>query len=215
MFTGLVQALGRVVEVTPRRGATRLGIASPLRPARMRRGDSIAVDGVCLTVVSRSGNRFVAEVVAETLSRTTLGRLRTGDRVNLECPLRMADPLGGHLVQGHVDATVPVLRVLRRGDDYRLRLGLAPPVRRYVSEKGSVALQGVSLTVSRLVPGEFEVALIPTTRTRTTLGRVRSGDCLNLEVDLMARYLERLIESQGNPGGRKARVSARERKGTR
>jgi len=198
MFTGLIQDVGKVVETSPRRGSVRLGIASALPVPEMADGESVAVDGACLTVTQRRGNRFYADVVAETLARTTLGRLRPGHRVNLERALRLGDPLGGHLVLGHVDDTVRVAGLARQGNDVRLRLTLTPAIRRYVAIKGSVALQGVSLTVSALDREGFEVALVPHTLGRTTLGDLRVGDPLNVEVDLLARYLER-ITGEGGP----------------
>jgi len=160
--------------------------------AKLTDGESIAVDGVCLTVAARRGDRFHADAVAETLSVTTLGHLSVGDSVNLERSLCLGDRLGGHLVQGHVDGTAAVQRVQRRGDDFRVRVELGPELRPYVARKGSVALQGASLTVAALGPDWFEVVLIPATLTRTTLGRLRPGDRVNVEVDLLARYLERL-----------------------
>ena len=198
MFTGLIEDVGKIVEASPRRGSTRLGIASALPVASMKDGDSVAVDGACLTVVQRRGNRFHADVVAETLARTTLGGLRPGRRVNLERALRLGDHLGGHLVLGHVDDTAKVTALTRRGDDVRLRIELTPAIRRYVALKGSVALHGVSLTVSGLDDSSFEVALVPQTLARTTLGDVRVGEPLNVEVDLLARYLER-ITGEGGP----------------
>lgn len=193
MFTGLIQEVGKVVEATPRRGSTRIGVSSGLPVAAMQDGESVAVDGVCLTVVRRQGNRFWADAVSETLARSTLGELRPGKKVNLERALRLGDHLGGHLVLGHVDATVPVLDVKRRGADVRLRAGLTPEISRYVAFKGSVALHGLSLTVAEVGTDWFEVALIPETLARTTLGEKRVGEKLNVEVDLLARYLERMI----------------------
>ena len=195
MFTGLVQGIGTVIGLVPGRGSARLCIDSPLPAASMKAGDSVAVDGVCLTVARRAGRRFFADVVAETLSRSTLGARRPGDAVNLEPSLRVGDPLGGHLVQGHVDATTRVLEIARRGDDWRVRLRLPAGLRRYVAEKGSIALHGVSLTVSRVARDRFEVALIPETRRRTTLGALRTGDAVHVEVDLLARYLEAMAGS--------------------
>ena len=192
MFTGLVQAVGRVAEVSPRRGSTRVGIGCPWPVDAIERGASVAVDGVCLTVVEFHSGRFYSDVVAETLSRSTLGRLRPGHRVNLERSLRWGDPLGGHLVQGHVDGIVRVLEIRRRGDDHRLRLELPEAIRRYVALKGSIALGGASLTVADLDARSFGVALIPETLAGTTLDQLRVGDTVNVEVDLVARYLERL-----------------------
>jgi len=200
LFTGLVEAVGKVVGVSPRRGATRIGIASPLPVEQMQDGDSVAVDGVCLTVAERRRDRFYADVVAETLARSTLGTLRSGHKVNLERSLRLGDRLGGHVVLGHVDGTVEVVALDRRGADCRLRVSLPPELARFVSLKGSVAVQGISLTVAGLEPGSFEIALVPHTLERTTVGQVRPGDRLNVEVDLLARYLERLIHNRDPDG---------------
>ena len=193
MFTGLVEAIGTVREVSPRGGVTRLGIVSALPAAEMSEGESVSVDGVCLTVVRLSGDRFNLEVIPETLSRTALGKLRPGSLVNLERSLRLGDRLGGHLLQGHVDSVAPVTQVTRQGADYRLHVGLVPAIARFVAEKGSIALSGVSLTVAALSGETLEVALIPETLSRTNLGEARAGDLLNVEVDLLARYLERLM----------------------
>lgn len=200
MFTGLVEAVGTVAEVRPGRGATRLAIASPLPLDEMQDGESISVDGVCLTVARRTRDRFEADAVAETLSRSTLSGMRTGRRVNLERALRAGDRLGGHLVQGHVDAAPPVVRVRRRGQDWRLRIALPPSLRPYVVEKGSIAVSGVSLTVSAVDGASFEVVLIPETVARTTLGELRAGDAVNVEADVVARYLEGLVLGR-SPGG--------------
>jgi riboflavin synthase len=193
LFTGLIEAVGKVVEVSPGRGSSRIAISSSLPVAEIRDGESISVDGVCLTVSNRRRNRFFADVVAETLSRSTLGKLRPGTRVNLERSMQVGDRLGGHFVSGHVDATVEVKRFQKRGNDCRLRLGLPAGLARYVAPKGSVALDGVSLTVASLEASTFEIALVPHTLEQTTLGGLRAGDELNLEVDLLARYLERLL----------------------
>lgn len=203
MFTGLVEGMGRIVEATPRSGSKRLGIATSLAREEMALGDSVAVDGVCLTVCRVAGDRFWADVVAETLDCTTLSALRAGNHVNLERSLRVGDRLGGHLVQGHVDGTAPVVEVSHRGDDWRLRVGFVPAIRRYVAHKGSVALQGVSLTVAAVEPEAFEIALVPQTLERTTLGKLAVGDRINVEVDLLARYLERLVaeRAESSPSG--------------
>jgi len=200
MFTGLVQEIGRVTETSSRRGSTRIGVASALPVASLEVGESIAVDGVCLTATAFRGDRFYADVVAETLSRTTLGKLRPGGKVNLERALSLGGRLGGHLVQGHVDETARVLQFVRKGDDCRLRVELPPTIAAYVAFKGSIALSGVSLTVAALEEGWFEVALVPQTLRETTLGNLRAGDSLNVEVDLLARYLERLIGVTNRPG---------------
>ena len=198
MFTGLIGAVGKVVEISPGRGSTRSAISSPLPMAEFQDGDSVSVAGVCLTVALRRRDRFFADVVAETLARSTLKKLRPGARVNLERSMQVGDRLGGHFFSGHVDERVAVQRIRKRGNDWRMRLGLPRLLARYVASKGSVALDGVSLTVAALDATGFEVALVPHTLERTTLGGLRTGDELNLEVDLLARYLERLLALQ-NP----------------
>lgn len=202
MFTGLIECVGNVVERRAGRGSARLVVESPLPEAEMRHGESIAVDGACLTVAAFGGGRFEADVVEETLTRTTLGSARAGKRVNLERSLRLGDRLGGHLVQGHVDAVAAVVSLTRRGDDVRLRLAAPSALRRYVASKGSVALNGVSLTVSRVAGSTFEVALIPATLAGTNLGALRAGSGVNVEVDLVARYLERLAAAGAGRQGR-------------
>lgn len=199
MFTGLIEASGRVERVVARAGATRLAIASDLPVASMKDGESVAVDGVCLTVAKRSGRIFEAEAVAETLARTTLGSLRVGETVHLERALALGDRLGGHLVQGHVDAVARVQGLKRRGGDVRLEVALPSALRGLVALKGSISLQGVSLTVSAVSARAFEVALIPETLARTKLGSLRRGDGLNVEVDLLARYLEALLRGRPRP----------------
>jgi|WetSurMetagenome_2_1015567.scaffolds.fasta_scaffold150866_2 riboflavin synthase len=199
MFTGLIEASGRVERVAARAGATRLAIASDLPVASMKDGESVAVDGVCLTVAKRHGRVFESDVVAETLARTTLGSLRVGETVHLERALAIGDRLGGHLVQGHVDAVARVHALRRRGGDVRLEVALPAALRGLVALKGSIALQGVSLTVSAVTSRTFEVALIPETLVRTKLGALRRGDGLNVEVDLLARYLEALTRARSRP----------------
>jgi riboflavin synthase len=193
MFTGLIATVGSVRRVVPKAGATRLTIASDISAASMQDGESIAVDGVCLTVARRSGKTFEADAVAETLSRSTLGRLRVGDAVHLERSLTVGDRLGGHLVQGHVDAVAQVIRLSRRGEDVRLVVALPAGLRRFVAAKGAIAVHGVSLTVAGVRSRSFEIALIPETLVRTKLGRLKPGDGVNLEVDVIARYLETLM----------------------
>jgi riboflavin synthase len=196
MFTGLIEAVGRVRRVVPAVGSTRLTIETELPVAAMRDGESVAVDGVCLTVTRRSGKAFTADAVAETLSRTTLGGLSAGDAVHLERSLAVGDRLGGHLVQGHVDAVAKVIALRRRGNDVRLDVALPKALRGLVAAKGSIALQGVSLTVSAVKPRSFEVVLIPETLARTRLGSLRPGDGLNVEADVIARYLEALMRDR-------------------
>ena len=200
MFTGLVETLGRVERVTPRAGGTRLAIRSSLPVEAMEDGESVAVDGVCLTVARRAGGVFEADAVPETLARSTLGTLHVGASVHLERALAVGDRLGGHLVQGHVDAVVGVVSLRKVRGDVKLEVSLPPALRGLVAFKGSIALAGVSLTVSAVKPRSFEVALIPETVRRTKLGSLRKGDRLNVEIDLIARYLEALVRHRGAPG---------------
>ena len=196
MFTGIIEAVGRVVEVRRRSGSARISVASKLPVAEISDGDSVAVEGACLTVTDRRGDRLYFDAVAETLARTTLRDARPGRRVNMERSVRLGGRLDGHLVQGHVDGVAPVLAVRKEGDDRRLRLGLVPEIARFVAVKGSITLQGVSLTVTTVDREGFEVALVPFTLEWTNLGEVRRGDRLNVEADLLARYLERILEAR-------------------
>lgn len=193
MFTGLVEELGEVLALDPHDDAVRLTVRGHLVTNGAAVGDSIAVNGACLTVTSVDDGAFTADVMAETLNRTSLGGATPGRAVNLERPLRLSDRLGGHLVQGHVDATGEVVR--RESSEHWdvVRIALPPEVARYVVEKGSIAVDGVSLTVSAVGPDWFEVSLIPTTLAATTLGGVEAGERVNLEVDVLAKYTERLL----------------------
>ena len=191
MFTGLVESTAQVRRVEPDGDGVRLEVATPLA-AELEHGDSIAVNGVCLTAVDPSSEGFRADVMPETLRRTSLGPLAGGDEVNLELPLRAGDRLGGHVVQGHVDGTGTVASVTEEGNSRVVRIEAAPEVLRYVVEKGSIAVDGVSLTVSGVDDQAFEVSLIPETLARTTLGAAAPGRAVNLEVDVFAKYVEKL-----------------------
>lgn len=191
MFTGIVAAVGTVLAVAPAADGVRIRVAAgglPLSDVAV--GDSIAVDGVCLTVVARDDAAFEADVSPETMSCTA--GFVPGARVNLEKALRLADRLGGHLVSGHVDGVGTVTRVEARGDNRLLAIAAPADVARYIARKGSIAVNGVSLTVNAVEGCEFRVNLIPHTLASTNLGDLRAGDRVNLEVDLVARYLERL-----------------------
>jgi riboflavin synthase len=201
MFTGIVEELGEVVSVEHLADAARLTVRGPRVTADAEPGDSVAVNGVCLTVTGVAGPVFTADVMAETLNRSGLGALEPGSPVNLERSLRVGDRLGGHMVQGHVDGVGTVTsRVSGERWDV-LRVTVPGGLARYLVEKGSVAVDGVSLTVSALggrgdSPGEppwFEVSLIPTTLAVTTLGRVKPGDRVNLEADVIGKYVERML----------------------
>ena len=208
MFTGIVEELGRVHRIEERPGhpreagaGRRFCFAAQEVLADAKVGSSIAVSGVCLTVVAVEPGRFSVDAVPETLSRTILGELRVGDPVNLERPLTLEQRLGGHLVQGHVDGVGEVVAVTPEGDGVRVTIAIPPPLRRYVAEKGSLAVDGVSLTVASAEGDRCDVALIPHTLKVTTSGGYASGTRVNLEVDLLARYLARLFDESRSGGG--------------
>jgi riboflavin synthase len=194
MFTGIVEELGSVRSTTPNEGGARLEIACTTVLTDAELGSSIAVNGCCLTAVAFGDGWWAADAQRETLDRTTLGGLQTGDPVNLERPMRLADRLGGHLVQGHIDAVGTVAAREPRPDGSTLLTMAAPdPLLRYVVEKGSITVDGVSLTVATVDDASFSVALIPHTLAVTTLGTRQAGDGVNLEVDVLAKYVERLL----------------------
>jgi riboflavin synthase len=192
MFTGIVEEMGELVLADLDGDSARLTVRAPLVSADAVHGASIAVNGVCLTVVDVTDDAFTADVMPETLERSTLGALRVGERVNLERAVRASDRLGGHIVQGHVDGVDEVQARTPGGRWDIVRIGLPPKLARYVVEKGSIAVDGVSLTVSGLGEDWFEVSLIPTTLDLTTLGLRKPGEWVNLEVDVIAKYVERL-----------------------
>ena len=212
MFTGIVEELGRVVRLETVEDSARLTVEAPTVTQDVNLGDSVSVNGCCLTVTAVHGSTFTADLMAETLTRTTLGSQAPGDPVNLERALRASDRLGGHIVQGHVDATAEVLDH-HHGEHWDLlRIGLPQEIARYVAVKGSVALDGVSLTVVDVVdasdvapvPGagaSLSVGLIPETLRRTTLGTRRPGERVNLEVDVLAKYAERLLGARPSQEG--------------
>jgi riboflavin synthase len=201
MFTGIVEGQGEVVDLAlaPEDAGARLRVRAPWLEG-LRVGDSVAVNGCCLTVTTLDPDGFSADVMAESLRRTALGRLGPGDRLNLERPLAVGDRLGGHMVQGHVDGLGRVLERRRLGQgplgeaSEQLRLGLDPELARYVVAKGSITVNGVSLTVVEAGPDWLTVALIPHTMAVTNLGALRQGDEVHLEVDVLAKYVERLLE---------------------
>ena len=197
MFTGLVQEVGEVLAAESGAGGARLRIGAGLAQ-RLGPGDSVAVSGACLTVAAGGGDgAFEADVMNQTLELTTLGGIAPGSAVNLEPALRAGDPMGGHLVQGHVDCRGPVAAVAADGFARRLAIDVPADARRYVAERGSVAVDGVSLTVAGLTAGGFEVSLIPETLARTTLGTLAAGSEVNVELDIVARYVERLMQRLG------------------
>jgi riboflavin synthase len=193
VFTGLIADLGSVAALEHDEEGARIEIHSGLASA-LREGDSVAVNGVCLTATAVSDEGFQAQAMIETLERSSLGCLRAGSRVNLELPLRAEDRLGGHVVQGHVDGTGTVRALHEQGFARVLEIDIEPRLARYLVAKGSVTVDGVSLTVSALGERGFSVSLIPETLQRTTLGQAREGTLVNIEVDILAKHVERLME---------------------
>lgn len=194
MFTGIVLSKGHVASMTERGGDLELGIdAAGLDTARLGIGDSVCVQGACLTVTRKQGTCFYADVSRETLARTTLGQLKPGLNVNLEPSLRAGDALGGHLVSGHVDALGVLRRTEQDARSWRMEFELPAELMRFAAPKGSICINGVSLTINKVEGGHFHVNIIPHTHEVTTLGELRVGDDVNIEIDVVARYLERLM----------------------
>jgi riboflavin synthase len=193
VFTGIVREVGRVVAADGAGDGLHLEIEAPATARGTAIGDSVAVDGCCLTAVSVSDGRIAFDAVPETLARTALGRLTAGGRVNVEPALRAGEPLGGHYVQGHVDGRGRVSAIAPEGDGRRLWIEAEPALLRHVVQKGSIAVDGASLTVAEIDDGRFAVALIPHTLAATTLGELEPGDEVNLETDVLAKYVERLL----------------------
>jgi riboflavin synthase len=207
MFTGLIETTGTILAVTPTAGATRITIAAPTLTAKLNTGDSIAVSGVCLTALSIEPNafppRFSADLATETIARTTLSRLQPDSVVNLELPTPAGSPLGGHVVQGHVDGTATLIALEpitadTALTDYRLRVTIPEQLTTYVVEKGSITIEGISLTVASVRGNEVEVAIIPHTYAATSLRTLSLGSPLNIEVDVLAKYAERQQKSDGS-----------------
>jgi len=197
MFTGIVEELGEIVAVEHGAESAVVTVRGPVVTSDATAGASIAVNGVCLTVVRRDEQTFSVDVMAETLHRSSLGALKPGAKVNLERAMAASTRFGGHIVQGHVDGTAQILDRLP-GDRWEVvQLGLPPGLSRYVVEKGSITIDGVSLTVSAITDDTFSVSLIPTTLELTTLGHKKVGDLVNLEVDVIAKYVERLLTHSG------------------
>lgn len=196
MFTGIVQEIGEIVEIAPAPNGARLVIRMPTLAPDVAMGDSISVDGTCLTAVELGSERIAFEAMGETLARTSLGRLGPGSHVNLELALRASDRMGGHVVQGHVDATGEITATRSDGIATVLTITAPETITRYIVGQGSIAVNGVSLTVSQVVAGGFEIWLIPHTCEVTTFGSLETGDIVNLEVDVFAKYVEKLTGGQ-------------------
>lgn len=193
MFTGLIQDIGQIKSVERKEDGLSLTISTRCDLKSAKVGDSIAVDGVCLTIVKLSGRTFAVEVSPETIQRTSLASVREGQRVNLEMALKMSDPLGGHLVSGHVDGTGEIMAIVPEGNSFRYRFRVNPEISHYLIEKGSVAVDGISLTVAECGQEEFSVSVIPHTAAATTLGKKKAGDRVNVENDLIAKYVEKFV----------------------
>lgn len=198
MFTGIIQSVGKVRSIARRGSGAAVELACEF--AALELGESVAVDGVCLTVVTVTPGGFTADASVETLARTTLGERRAGDAVNLERALAVGDRLGGHIVAGHVDGVGSVLRRVREGESERVTFTAPWEVLRFVAEKGSVTVDGVSLTVNRVGPQDFDVMVVPFTLGATTLATRAPGQRVNLEADVLARYVARAVEAKGGPG---------------
>jgi len=198
MFTGIIVATGRVASIADRGGDLELGLdAAGLDAARVGLGDSVCVQGVCLTVTRKQGSCFFADVSRETMSKTSLGGLKVGSAVNLEPSLRAGDALGGHMVSGHVDGVGRLVNAAADARSTRLTFELPEPLMKFVAPKGSICIDGVSLTVNGVEGPRFEVNIIPHTWKVTTLGALQVGDAVNIEIDVVARYVERLMQYSG------------------
>jgi len=194
MFTGIISAIGRIDDIQ-KPGDWRLKITTPWDCAKIDLGASIACSGVCLTVVERDADWFAVEVSAESLSRTTIGTWQAGTQINLERALRLGDELGGHIVSGHVDGLAIIDQITRSGDSHELGISVPEALSKFIAEKGSVSLDGISLTVNAIEDSRFGVNIIDHTWGHTTLGHATIGQHLNLEIDMLARYVSRLISS--------------------
>jgi riboflavin synthase len=201
MFTGLIETVGTVASLSRRGELLVLGVRSPIDPKEIAIGESVAIDGYCQTVVRVEGDAFVVEVSPETLARTTAGRLRVGNRVNLERALRLSDRLGGHLVAGHVDGVGRVVRAAEEGGFRVFAVRVPRELTRYIIEKGSIALDGISLTVNGIDGDVVTVGIIPHTLAATAWADSRVGDEVNVEVDLVGKYVEKLLGPSETPGG--------------
>lgn len=196
MFTGIIEELGTVESLTPHEGGAKIVVSAALVTSDSHDGDSISVNGVCLTALEVTQNSFAADLSQETLDRSTLGRLKPGSRVNLERAVTPSTRLGGHIVQGHVDARGEFISAEEHGDFWTVRIGFPSETARYLVYKGSVSVEGISLTIAALADEHFDIAIIPKTWELTNLSTLSPGDPVNLEVDVIAKYVERMMESR-------------------
>jgi len=194
MFTGLIEEVGTVVDLRPNESTKRLEIAAPRLAGQVRPGDSVSVNGCCLTATVRENDHLAFDLLQESVDRTNLKNLQPGSQMNLELAVAAGSPLGGHFVQGHVDCAAPILALDEMGSDLRLEIELPPEFAHYVASKGSIAVNGISLTVAEVLPRSLAVWIIPHTRSRTNLSTTKLGDLVNLEFDLLAKYVERMLD---------------------
>lgn len=193
MFTGIIEELGKIESLEKHADGARIKISARVVTKDSGEGDSIAVNGVCLTAIDIKSDSFAADVSNETLKRSTLGKLNVGAKVNLERAVTPTTRLGGHIVQGHVDSTGTFLQAVKEGDFWTVRIGFPPEIARYLIYKGSISVEGISLTIANLAENYFEIAIIPKTWELTNLSTLKSGDAVNLEVDMIAKYVERIL----------------------
>lgn len=194
MFTGIIEELGNVASLEKLADGARIKISAKVVTKDSGEGDSIAVNGVCLTAIDIKNDSFAADVSQETLNRSTLGNLKIGSKVNLECAVTLATRLGGHIVQGHVDSAGEFLQAVKQGDFWTVRIGFPADIARYLIYKGSIAVDGISLTIAGLAENYFEIAVIPKTWELTNFSGLKNGDAVNLEVDMIAKYVERILK---------------------
>jgi riboflavin synthase len=202
MFTGLIEEVGTVIAVNTSKSGNQLKLAAPRVAKKIRRGDSLAVSGCCLTLNSRRGDELIFDLLEETIARTNLKNLQRKQLVNLERAVTASERFGGHFIQGHVDCVSPVIACQKSGADFRLEIELPDAFALYVARKGSIAVNGISLTVADVLPKSFVTWIIPYTKTHTNLDRVRGGDLMNLEFDIMAKYVERMVSRYAPKAGR-------------
>jgi len=202
MFTGLIEEVGSVIAVNTSKSGNQLKLAAPRVAKKIRRGDSLAVSGCCLTINSRRGDELIFDLLEETIARTNLKNLQRKQLVNLERAVTASERFGGHFIQGHIDCVSPVIAYQKSGADFRLEIELPDTFAHYVARKGSIAVNGISLTVADILPKSFVTWIIPYTKTHTNLDRVQAGDLMNLEFDILAKYVERMVSRCGPKAGR-------------
>jgi riboflavin synthase len=193
MFTGLIEEVGTVIAVNTSKSGNQLKLAAPRVAKKIRRGDSLAVSGCCLTLHSRRGDELIFDLLKETIARTNLKNLQRKQLVNLERAVTASERFGGHFIQGHIDCVSPVIAWQKSGADFRLEIELPDAFAHYVARKGSIAVDGISLTVADVLPTSFVTWIIPYTKTHTNLDRAQPGDLMNLEFDILAKYVERMV----------------------